>query len=825
MNARCLQWLFVLGLSGAGVTPVQADSPPPVTVHPQWMTTFWRDVLADDRIAAPAGGPTWARLPDGHTVLVSVRGNALLLRRFTADGAVRDARWESLAEAGISDDASDVVVGFDAPGHGLYVLAGTAGGACQVLRLQVDLRRAWSVPTPGGTPYGNRCLGLYVLPDGSAVVARQTSLSRIDANGRLRWTVNDGDGGRSLKVNDVALDANGTIWVAADHDNKAAVLRFSAEGGAFLSADEFRCARCVASQAISIAVAPDGSVAVGGGSGSFQPGFLARYAADGARRLLVETADDVAYARVTHDASGAIYVLATMPTTPPEVRRVDATSGAVLWAAAGDDFAITDDGVVSTLRSSAGIVAVALDDAGNTLWTRQLSTSPAASVSRGFARDGTTELLLRDPSQASSDCGSAPQLLALDGSGAIATALRACAMPAAARPQEVDALAGVGALANLGYRLISYTPEGIERWRATRCELCGGSRPGDRRWVAAALTADGGAWAVAAEPPSSALPGGATTVQRIEADGHSSLSVPAAAGATANSEIRLLGTTQEIVMLHAAPASGVTWQRVRRDGSAPLVRNYPVPDHFFQIDAARRLDDGGLTLVVKGEVICSTGCEPRYVTLLSLAADGGLRWRYQFPEFEAMIALGADGGAMAVLPWADAGGLLRLRAIGADGHVGASLMLADLPPFIEPAQLSGPVDGRWLLRTEGGLPWENALWLIDAAGHVAAAQRDGPGAWTHSANAFGYLLSERREDGASVALRDPTSLAVQAQFLFGGSGSPYFDFGPWPWRLLDDGSVYGTVLTSRAGLMQWGLARYPAPGSPPSNLLFRDGFD
>ena len=136
-----------------------------------------------------------------------------------------------------------------------------------------------------------------------------------------------------------------------------------------------------------------------------------------------------------------------------------------------------------------------------------------------------------------------------------------------------------------------------------------------------------------------------------------------------------------------------------------------------------------------------------------------------------------------------------------------------------------PVAGRWLLNTQGGFPPKNALWLLDATGHVSASHRDAPYNLIIAAGTYGYLLSELYENSVDVVLLDPVSLAPRTRFYAGGSGEVMYDFGPWPWRLLDDGSVYGTLLTQRGNLGQMGLARYSVPGSPPSDLLFRDGYD
>ena len=69
---------------------------------------------------------------------------------------------------------------------------------------------------------------------------------------------------------------------------------------------------------------------------------------------------------------------------------------------------------------------------------------------------------------------------------------------------------------------------------------------------------------------------------------------------------------------------------------------------------------------------------------------------------------------------------------------------------------------------------------------------------------------------------DAVTLEARATLPFGTSGDDAFDYGPWYWRMLDDGSVYGTWLSP---INRLGRARYAMPWGAPQDGLFRNDFD
>ncbi len=122
----------------------------------------------------------------------------------------------------------------------------------------------------------------------------------------------------------------------------------------------------------------------------------------------------------------------------------------------------------------------------------------------------------------------------------------------------------------------------------------------------------------------------------------------------------------------------LTWQRIGEDGSDRGSQQHAIPDDHYLLRGAHRLSDGGTSALTEGYGDCGVGCPPFYTTVLRLAADGALLWRYQFPELyapELTAALAADGRAAAVLPatpYTD--GALRLRTIALLAFTLASLL-------------------------------------------------------------------------------------------------------------------------------------------------------
>lgn len=601
--------------------------------------------------------------------------------------------------------------------------------------------------------------------------------------------------------------------------NEASVARYSA-AGELLSSDAFLCGTCVASQAEAIDVLPGGDVLVGGRSGSFQPGFLVRYDSSGARRLWVDTEIDVGYTRIAHDIGGAVYVGVHTPLGSREIRRIDSTSGSVGWSVEADAFGAAAHGIITLDLQATGVVANAIDPTGATTWSTLMSPNPTATFSRPFAREGgLVELLVEEPYAASTpECGHSPRLLTLDSSGLIVGELQACTQPASMWLWAMDALADVGVLANIESELVAFDPVGDERWRVVACTTCMDSLA--NHWVTAALTDDGGVWAVR----SASTPQGIrTTIERIAPDGQILFAVPAAAGAwwPGNDRgIRLFALPDRLIVLTAATRR-LVWQAVAPDGSPLGTHEVAMPDDRFDIRDARLNPDGSLTVIALGEIFCSVGCNPFHLSFRRITADGVLAWEHDlyYVDWPAMPM--PDGGVLMVLPDAPSGISLQMQRFDAQGQADAPIPLVGVTPGSSAEAVSGPVDGRWVLQTRTYGGDEHALWSIAEDGVVGASRFD---AWDgpHAFGRSGYLLPITTPAGTRMHLLDPVTLETRAELTFGTSGDDDFDYGPWYWRMLDDGSVYGTWLSP---MQRLGLARYALPWGEPQDWLFRNGFD
>ncbi len=815
-------------LTGVGLAVAQ----PAPSAYPQWMQVFSREVLSRDTIVSTRN-PTWAMTGNTDTVLASRSGSALLLRRLATDGTVLATHQESLADIG--SQLSSVFVQASAADDGVYVLAGSPQGACQVLRFDAALRRLWSMPAPLATVYSSPCRDLQVLADGSFLVMRQSTLSRIDALGQVMWAVNNGDDDRYFNASDFAVDALGVIWVAGSggslgNSNVASVLRF-AQDGARLSADTFLCADCVASLANSVDVLPDGDIVVGGASGSNQPGFFARYDATGQRQLLVDSEENARYQYLTHDALGRVYVLVETGTELSEVRRLDASTGAVLWATEALDIVALDDGVAISRASTSTIEAIALDANGNVQWTHPLASSAEAVVSRGYRQGQRIEWLVQGDAAANTDCGTAPRLVSLDLTGGNASDRESCRMPAETRAQTIDAMAEVGVLVNLGYRLAAIAADGRPRWQIETCALCIAGI-GYTRWDNAILSSDGGAWAVEATQQTAGITAAwSMAIQRFDANGNLVASTPfSSASQYWPNGVELIDTPEQVIALQPrfSPELGgrVVWQRSRADGSVDEVHDYPMPDSDFEIAAVRGMADGGVTLMVRSFVWCMVGCNPQYVSILRLGSDGEELWRYTFtPDSFPAVALNADGSASAVLPSYSGNSLPHFRKIDTNGLASADIELTGVTPSTTPQQLSVAGSGRHLLRTDGGFPHHQDLWLIDANGQVLTSRSiDTYRTPTLTSSPFGDLFADWNAGAADAELFDRDSLDTRVLFRFGSGSDP--GSVPQLWRVADDGSVYAaTAVYRQSGLRQAAVARFSVPGSAATNLIFRDGFD
>lgn len=792
--------------------------------YPQWMKTFSREYLVLDRIAN-SPDPTWIRLSGGDAVTVTTVGYGLLLRRYGADGGLQRTHVERI------ENIRDILVRSDPTTDAIYVTAGVSPGTGALMRFDGELHRLWSRDLPFDGATDGSYLGLEVLSDGSAVALYGFRLARMGQDGQEQWVVADVGGGRRFLASASEKSGDDTIWVAAHsafdgaEGTQTAVIRFDA-AGMRLSADYDACANCYGSRAIGLDVLADGGAAVVGAHG--QRSFFARYDNFGKRLLWTVSADGLGgYSRVGHDGSGAIYVLGTdIPDNQSSLGRVDAATGALLWTAPAADFTPRDSGVVA-IRSSyrsgtsaSGIVAVALDDAGRTLWSSVLSASNSADFSRGAYVAGNLELLLQENADSASCNRLSSHRVSLSAAG-VATAMPpgCAATTGPAFVEGIDALEGVGVLANLGYRLAAYSPNGDLHWQATRCELCAHGI-GFTLWGPAILNSDGGAWAIEGVRQTA---GTTSTLLRLGASGETLATIPIAAAGNYPGGV-LLGSDDGIVVLLpiGAFSNRILWQRAGNDGQLLETREYPIPDDDFSIDSTRRLADGGVGVVAKGAVICSVGCNPHYVTILNLAADGTLRWRYQFPESDAAVVLNDDGSAVAVLYPRDDGSP-RLRYIDALGEVTPDILLTGITPWTNPQKvLPGPM-GSHLLFVDGGFTWHEELWRLDVDGNsIAMRPADSFFGWTLAPNPSGYLAAGAANNAELLA---SDTLATRAYFRVFPSSSGE-GTGPWTWRALDDGSVYSVFFRELpSGSYQMGVARFSVPGSSAADLLFRDGFN
>lgn len=799
-----------------------------------WLKTFSRDILATDRPVV-ASRPTWTKTSSGDTLLATISGDVILLRRFAADGTTLSTYAESLE---VSTNNIDLLRLVEVPGqNAFYMLAGNESTGCLIRKYGTNWNTEWSHVVPSGPTGISGCRDLSVLADGSVLTLNQSALSRFDTSGQILWTVQNGDDNWYFNGHDLLVDDNGVIWVASSggligSSNVAAMLRFG-EDGTRLAADTFLCSSCVASSVRSLDLMPDGKVLASGTSGGGQPGFFARYSASGARELLVESESGIGYERVTHDGNGAIYVLATINSEPVQIRRLAGTNGSALWSVDGSEMVADDAGIVVTRETDTSIDAVAFNAFGGTRWTRTLVGRPGGWVSRARAAVPAIEWLGYGDVAATASCGTAPRLIALDANGSDAGVRQPCLMPSATSIRSIDAQQDVGVLVNLGYRLATFSEDGALKWEAIRCPLCTYG-VGYTAWGQATLTGDGGAWAVEGRQESDiSNPSWSTAIQRIDIDGAVLSSTPfSPAGFEAYDSVALIGTADEVIALQARLDVGtsqgyILWQRSRRDGSVIEAREIAIPMPFFELTATRRLPDGGISVVATSIVWCSEICDPQDVILLRFAADSTELWRHALPTVSDpfpyhVVTLNADGSATAVIYDGDPDGRLQKREIDANGNLGVDVILTGIPANTRPTALAVGAPGEFLLRTRDFDSRD--LLRLDADGDVLGSVPVNEfGAETLASSAFGELLRNDAPDSADAVLFDRSSLTATAAFDF-GAGYLRGDFLR-PWRALDNGSVYGaTTATTQPGLRQAVLARFTVPGSAAESI-FGDGFD
>jgi hypothetical protein len=287
-------------------------------VGPQWMERFSREVFSYEGILSTEG-PNWSRTANGDIVVlthvsIGYQDKAILARRFTLDGAVAQTQLLPTSLTGVEDYSRTIVANDPLTGD-MVVLVGpdpldTSPQRCTLLRLDAGLELKTATPLGTDSPYNKSCTEMYMLPDGSALALYDNGLSRVGVDGVVQWNVRNGNNGHLFRGNDMLVDGSGVIWVASHGplvgQQGAAVLRFDLDGTR-LSEDYYLCELCIYNTAEALDVLADGKVVAAGSSGTNQPGFLARYSADGVRELVVDLETNRSYERLVHDTDGLVY--------------------------------------------------------------------------------------------------------------------------------------------------------------------------------------------------------------------------------------------------------------------------------------------------------------------------------------------------------------------------------------------------------------------------------------------------------------------------------------------------------------------------------------
>lgn len=817
-----------VGILLATLAPAHAQ---PFEASPQWMRTLEFEVAATD---TPSMGqaPSWATLPDGD-IVVATRGDEahLLLRRIAPDGSIhRSAR----ASAPLPDPGNTFfVVRTDAASGDILVLAG-AQTYCALHRFDSGFVRRWQVVLPV-YPQMATCMDLAVLDDGSAIALQHGGLSRIGTDGSVAWTISNGDDGRYLVAHAMALGADGVIWIAGRGDliaqggNHVAVQRFT-PAGLRLPVDTIACTGCIGTIPTDMTRAANGDVFVVGRGTSPQKGFLARYAADGTRLILVER-ESIGYRKVEVDDGGRVYAHSGIG----EVHRVDPADGAVLWDRPADDIVEGVDGVVAVRLSQSGseLVAAQLDSDGEPSWQATLSGffSPGFSIPPGFRAGAHARWLMGDAAGAPNACGSRVRFLSLALADGDVVETRFCAMPAQARAVALDVREGTGSLITTEHHLAAFTPDGMLRWQVETCPLCLPRTAGYSSWVDAVLREDGGAWAIEAVRETSGISSPlALYARRIGADG-----VPTLSFALGSESLSIYGlvirrsTDDGLVVLRSTanvPNTRVEYRRFDAGGQLVASEDHSMPDPNTSLRSARMLPDGGISFASMGDVICFIGCPPFYVGVTRLGAAGNIVWQAFFEEsVETNVALEADGSASAL--FRGAAGVLHRRGFAADGTVGPDMPVngLDLLAWIE--ELSPAVDDRQTVAYSA--PSSSGVALMDAEGNIVATRTLYP----HNRplvlpSPHGFLTTDSILLDADADLLSAGNLETRVRFRFPGSALPTSTQGAYVygrWSMPDDGSVYGaTTVIDANGARQLAIARFNVPGSA-ADRIFTHGFD
>lgn len=811
-------WL-VFAFASVAARALHAGEAP--LLPPQWIAAQTEDELVYDRIAFSAD-PVTIRTPDGGTVAATTTNDELVLRRYAPDGSVTQ-----VGSTPIDPYTTELVIRANDTGEAYYVLAGGSQSPAALMRFDAAFALDWRVAIPaesicaGGEGH---CLHLELLDDDSLVAMRAYRTLRVADDGTVQWSVvvDAGPPGTFLG-GDLAIGAT-AIWVAASGDDfyspTATLTRLDFDGS-HLSTDVSSCNGCGGASLRDVEATSDGGARVVGSIGGH--GLYARYDALGFP-LLRATADVGNYERLGHDATGATFVL-TRTYDDASVRRIDPLGGDVSWSIPADDFVAVDDGVMVVRRASGAITMSAVDAQGATAWTVPLGSYAGwmPSTSRPADLGGTTELLVDDATVSDDPCWRYPRIVRIDVLGDATWFDQPCrTRTVSSMVWAMDARAGSGVLVDTLAHLSLYSPDGDLLWRKHACTWCSDdSSPS--MWVAAALAHDGGAWALRWDRPSLADPDGRTLIERYDVFGNATVETESLVGGSGAFDgrgriVTLPGAADLVMLIVGGPS--LYWQRIDDDGSNLSLRTFLLSDFDFYVEDARRLADGSTIVLTKGWGYCSVGCPPFYVTVLRIAQSGDLVARYEFPEAYAPwipAAINREGDTVAILPHDP----LTLRRVHADGLVDADVVLGELGGGLEPEFLAASGDDDWLLETDRfSTPGVDTFWHIDDEGHLLSVRENAPYLTEARSNAYGFLAFVWSLAPAEDALLlDPLTLADFVHF-YNGTGVTY---GPRPWRMLDDGSVYGTITLPQSGIQA--IARYSVPGTAPSDVIFRNAFD
>lgn len=820
--AACL--LLFAGAAGCSAAHAERQTP-------QWSVTFDNRALSNEQAQADLRA-SWARLADGSTLLASHAGSSVALRGLGADGTTRFSRAISSPTA--YQYTRIVLLAANADSTGAYVAASTTNPESHTLLYRTgssgDFDELLQLPDWAADGAGP-AVALRTLPDDSLLVLRRRAITRIASDGQLLWNFGNGeDGYHLLDATDVAVAPDGTVWVTARGGVRfagspapfASVRRFLPDGQQ-LPQDLLRCTTCTESRATGVTVLADGQAVVVGRSGPGEPGFVAAYAADGTRRLLVDTAPGGGYDRVTHDDAGNVYALSQDTNT---ISAIDIADGQVRWQRAGSDVTALASGVLISqrFRTGAGQLDVdAVDADGQLLWTRQLEASGGSAVGGAQRVSGGVALQLQiDRNE--THCGKGPRIVTLDMAGNVTHTVAGCLTTRSQYVVGMDAQPGVGVLANVQHNAVHLTPLGALRWQFDSCHPCAPDNGINGATDAIDLLPDGTAWLFKTFHSQD------TEVARHElvhlaADGtlRRRIAFPLTQGVSYRAKV--IGSAAQAIALIPG-AGGLRSVRVTAEGSGIDQQFIEIPGNYdtLMVTDAKQWPNGSLSLVIyaRNQLACQVSpgifCRPPAYRVLRLNADGSERWRVDAGEGFMFVGFDEDGSTL--IGNTHELGPLMLRHIGANGVPGAWFVAA----AGEPMHLSGaagPVNGRYLAVTD------TDHVLIDRGGKVIA-RRPYTTAWGSALannSLQGFITSGTHGDAALVSAND---LTVQAEFDLDGIEGALWD---WPanvfWSLFDDGSLYTSARRTGdlSSASRGRVSRFAVPGTPAADLIFIDHFD